>query len=178
MKRVFLLLMTIFVAATYCHAQEVNPNGYNKFYYPDGSISSEGNLRDGKPDGFWKTYYPNGQLKSIGRRTDFQLDSTWLFFDENGDTTSLVNYNHDMKNGYSCAYESYNDSLHHNIVKSRELYKDDKRQGFAYYYVRGVLDTEIPFKDDRKHGEGYQYNSEGTVVALLTYKYGQLLDKN
>ena len=178
MKRVFLLLMTILVAANYADAQDVNPNGYNKFYYPDGSISSEGNLRDGKPDGFWKTYYPNGQLKSIGRRTDFQLDSTWLFFDEAGDTTSLVNYNFDKKNGYSCTYESFNDSLHHNVVKSRELYRDDKRQGFAYYYVKGVLDTEIPFKDDRKHGEGYQYNSEGTVIALLTYKYGQLLDKN
>ena len=168
-------MMTILVAATCANAQDVNPNGYNKFFYPDGSISSEGNLRDGKPDGMWKTYFPNGQLKSIGRRTEFMLDSTWLFFDEAGDTTSLVNYNFDKKNGYFCTYESFNDSVHHNVVKSRELYRDDKRQGFALYYEKGVLDTEIPFKE---HGEGYQYNSEGTVIAILTYKYGQLLDKN
>lgn len=178
MRRFTLILAAVLCANTALWAQEVNPNGFNKFFYPDGSISSEGNLRDGKPDGFWKTYYPNGKLKSIGRRTEFQLDSTWLFFDENGDTTSLVNYNHDKKNGFSCAYEVYNDSAHHNVVKSRELYKDDKRQGFAFYYVKGVLDSEIPFKDDRKHGEGYQYNSEGTVVALLTYKFGQLIDKS
>lgn len=177
MKKVCMILA---FALSWCSAyaqNQINNNGYNKFYYPDGSISSEGTLRNGKPDGFWKTYYPDGKLKSAGKRTEFQLDSTWLFLDERGDTTSLINYNYGKKNGYSCTYTSYDDSTHHNVIKSKELYRDDKRQGYAFYYQKGRLDTEIPFKDDRKHGEGYQYDKNGVIVAILTYKYNDLVDR-
>ena len=73
---------------------------YQTFTYPSGQISSEGILRDGKPDGIWKTYYENGQLKSIGKRTDFLLDSTWIFFKETGDTSLIINYRKDLKNGF------------------------------------------------------------------------------
>jgi len=49
----------MFMMATNIRAQkkQVNPNGYNKFYYPNGQISSEGMMRNGKPDGYWITYY-------------------------------------------------------------------------------------------------------------------------
>jgi len=159
-------------------AQQVNPNGYNKFSFPDGSISSEGTLKDGKPDGFWKTYYPNGVLKSAGRRTNFLLDSVWLFFDELGDTTRLINYNYDKRNGYTFEYEVFQDSVKHNVVKSKELYRDDKKQGTSFYYEKGVLKEEIPFKDDKKHGEGYRFNKNGDIVAIMTFKNGALIDQN
>ena len=72
---------------------------YQTYTYANGQISSEGYLRDGKPDGLWKTYYESGQLKSVGKRTDFLLDSTWVFFAESGDTTLIINYKKDLKNG-------------------------------------------------------------------------------
>ena len=56
------------------------------FYYPNGNVSSEGTLRNGKPDGYWKTYFENGQLKSEGNRVDFMLDGQWNFYSEEGDT--------------------------------------------------------------------------------------------
>ena len=65
MKRFgFLLLFTLSVLFVKAQ-QDVNPNGYNTFYYENGQVSSEGNMRDGKPDGYWKTYYKNGRLKSL-----------------------------------------------------------------------------------------------------------------
>jgi len=178
MKKALLVIFAMILSSALANAQnQIVANGYNKFLYPDGSISSEGTLRDGKPDGFWKTYYPNGKLKSAGKRTNFLLDSTWIFLDERGDTSSLVNYMFDKKNGYCFVYESFTDSMHHNVVKAKELYREDKRQGYAFYYKKGLLDTEIPFKDDRKHGEGYQYDKNGTIVAILTYKYNDLVDR-
>jgi antitoxin component YwqK of YwqJK toxin-antitoxin module len=63
---------------------ETNPNGPNKFLYPNGKVSSEGVMRDGKPDGYWKTYYLNGKVKSEGNRKEFQLDSIWKFYTEDG----------------------------------------------------------------------------------------------
>ena len=75
---------------------------YQTYSYPNGQISSEGTLRDGRPDGLWKTYYESGQLKSVGKRKDFLLDSTWVFFSEAGDTTLMVNYKKDLKNFQIC----------------------------------------------------------------------------
>ena len=52
-------------------------DGFHQYFYPDGKVSSEGILVDGKPEGHWKTFYETGVLKSEGNRVDFQLDSTW-----------------------------------------------------------------------------------------------------
>ena len=64
----------------------VNKNVAQKkqFLFPNGNVSSEGILREGKPDGYWKTYYENGLLKSEGNRLNFSLDSTWMFYFQDG----------------------------------------------------------------------------------------------
>ena len=98
MKRhgiVFFLVVIFVLLETKCFSQ----TEYHIFTYPNGQVSSEGLLRDGRPDSLWKTYYENGQLKSIGIRRDFLLDSTWIFFTETGDTNLVINYRKDLKNG-------------------------------------------------------------------------------
>ncbi len=179
MKRVFVIVSIIACSLSgYAQQSEVNPNGYNRFYYPEGGISSEGTLRNGQPDGYWKTYFPNGKLKSEGLRTEFKLDSTWVFYTEKGDTLNIINYRYGKKNGYHYTYTSFDDSIHHNIVESKELYLDDKKQGISYYYFKdGALEKEIPFKNDWKNGTGYQYNNKGEIVAILQYKNNSLIDK-
>ena len=67
-------MLVIFVFPVTSIAQQTK-DGYNKLYYPNGKISSEGTIRNGKPDGYWKNYYENGKLKSEGNRKDFKLDS-------------------------------------------------------------------------------------------------------
>ena len=71
--RLLTLLISFQLSApcTYAQQQEIIPDGYNKFYFPNGRISSEGTMRGGKPDGYWKSYYDNGQLKSEGNRRLF-----------------------------------------------------------------------------------------------------------
>lgn len=78
-----LLFLVLVMIAFLLKAQDntVVPNGFNRFYHPDGKVSSEGMMRDGKPDGYWKTYWENGTLKSEGNRRNFELDSIWSFYD-------------------------------------------------------------------------------------------------
>ncbi len=61
-----ILLISLFCLSVFrLFAQdEIDPNGYNKFYHETGEIASEGNFKNGKPEGYWKTYYPNGNIKS------------------------------------------------------------------------------------------------------------------
>ena len=64
MYRFLIIISFILPVAIFAQpAQNVNPNGYNTFYYDNGKISSEGTMREGKPDGYWKTYSENGKIK-------------------------------------------------------------------------------------------------------------------
>ena len=86
LKKLILIFFTILIN-TCTVAQEINPNGYNKFTYPDGSVSSEGYMKNGKPVAYWKTYYPDGKLKTEGNRKNEKLDSVWRFYGIKGNLT-------------------------------------------------------------------------------------------
>lgn len=178
MNRFILICFVVCLNFSFAKSQNNNPDGYNRFNYPDGSISAEGNIVDGKPDGYWKTYYPDGKLKSEGNRIDFQLSGVWVFYAQNGDTSQTIDYLRGQKNGFKQIYFDKKDSAGRLIVKSKELYLNDKRSGVSFYFnENGALETEITFKDDIRHGGGYSYKPDGTVSAILTYKYNELVDK-
>ena len=62
------ILLISGIIMSFSALSQLDPDGYNTFYYPNGNRSSEGNMKNGKPDGYWKTYYENGLLKSEGNR--------------------------------------------------------------------------------------------------------------
>ena len=163
--------MLSIIQFAYSQANTIIPNGYNKFYYGDGKLSSEGPMRDGKPDGYWKTYYVNGKMKSEGNRKNFELDSTWIFYDELGNITKKIDYANGKRNGLFLIYKLYEDSLKSNILVSKELYLNDLKEGFSYYYYdNGKLHLQINYQDSRKHGEGLEYDETGMIITEYAYR--------
>ena len=71
-------------------AQERLKDGLKKFYYENGQISSEGNIKNGLPEGYWISYYPTGIIKSEGNRKNNTLDSTWIFYNKYGDIHPFI----------------------------------------------------------------------------------------
>ena len=143
---------------------------YQSFTYPNGQVSSEGMLRDGKPDGLWKTYYESGQLKSIGRRTDFLLDSTWVFFRENGDTSLIVNYRKDLKNGPRFTYSETEVLM--------EPYVNDVKQGEGQRLDRKghVLQT-MNFVNGFEEGVSPVFDTTGLLREIVTYRKGFVMTR-
>ena len=86
MKRILFISVILLTGLLARGQTSTVPDGYQVFKYPNGTVSSEGVLKNGKPDGFWKSYYVTGVKKSEGKYTNFQLDSVWVFFDQAGDT--------------------------------------------------------------------------------------------
>jgi antitoxin component YwqK of YwqJK toxin-antitoxin module len=168
MKRFLLacyLFLPLLIAAQ--PKNELNPNGFNRYFYPNGMLSSEGSMRDGKPDGYWKTYYDNGKLKSEGNRKDFQLDSIWKFYTEEGKPSLEFSYKNGKKNGYK---KTFNKEGH---IESEELYNDDVKQGYTnYYYKEGPLWKKIPFTKGREEGLAYEYALDSSIITLIEYKGG------
>jgi len=159
---------------------QINPNGYNVFKYPNGQISSEGTMQDGKPDGYWKTYFPTGIIKTEGKRKNFLLDSVWIFYNEKSDTTLKINYLYGMKNGFFYTYKTVIDSSKKriNYVYSKELYVNDVKQGTSYIcYSSGKIKEIIQYKDGRKQGIGKEYDSLGILISINQFRNDILVEK-
>lgn len=143
---------------------------YKVFTYPNGQVSSEGMLRDGKPDGLWKTYYENGQLKSMGKRTEFLLDSTWVFFTETGDTSLIVNYRNDLKNGLRTTFGK------EFIIE--EPFVNDVRQGEGkrFDYHRHLLQT-VTYKNGVEEGISPVFDTTGVLREIVNYRKGFVMTR-
>ncbi len=151
------------------NAQVTNPNGYNVFYYENGSKSSEGTMRNGKADAYWKNYYKNGKLKIEGNRKNFVLDSVWKFYSENGKITKQVNYLEGKKNGYTFSFDT------NQKVNSRELFVNDIKQGNSFlFYPSGKVKQIIPYVKGKPDGTSYEYSQDSVIIAIYKYQGGIL----
>ena len=167
------LLALLLLIPFYASAQEeskINPNGYNKFYYEDGTLASEGFMVNGKPDGYWKNYHPNGQLKSEGNRKNFVVDSTWKFYDEEGKLSLEINYANGVKNGFRVTY------LGSEITK--ENFVNDVKEGYSYVlYPNQKVKMKIPFVSGLEEGMAREYDESGNIIQLITYKKGYVVER-
>lgn len=175
MIRKLFFLFVFSVSTFFAEAQQdLNPNGYNKFYYENGVLSSEGTMRDGKPDGYWKTYTPEGKIKSEGNRKDFELDSLWKFYDGDGNLLTEINYARGKKNGTKTTW----DGKGHII--SEEHYEGDIKTGFSFIYhsvkdstvQKGPLKWKTPFEKGKEHGLAYEYDLKGNLLSIVEYYFG------
>ena len=158
-----------------------NPNGYNIFYHPNGKVSSEGMMRDGKPDGYWKSYHPTGIKQSEGNRINFLMDSTWVWYTQTGDTSKIINFRLGKKSGYSYEYETVTqrNNVSRHYLKSKGLYLDDKREGASYYYYpSGKIWQVINYKNGRRQDSGREYDENGTVITILEYRNDFLISRD
>ena len=169
MKRVLNVIYLVFMVLSFGH-EVFSQTGYQAFTYPGGQVASEGMLRDGRPDGLWKTYYENGQLKSIGKRTDFLLDSTWVFFSEVGDTSLIVNYKRDLKNGPRFTFGK------DDIVM--EPFVNDVRQGEGKRYdLKRHLIQTVTYKNGVEEGISPVFDTTGLLCEIITYKKGFVMTR-
>lgn len=165
----YTLLLSFLLAANPLLAQDekVVTEGFNSYYYPNGKISSEGYIKNGKPDGYWKNYYENGKIKSEGNRKNAQLDSLWKFYNEEGKLSLSYVYAEGKKNGIKTVYDTETKQ-----IISEENFTNDARQGISYYFKEGVKYKEVPFEKGKENGYGKEYLPDGLIQAITFYKNG------
>ncbi len=171
--KTFILIVAIILTTLSLHAQEEGdtmPKGFRKFYYPNGNISSEGIMIDGKPDGYWKNYHENGNIRSEGNRKNFLLDGTWNFYDEKGNIQLIINYVDGKKQGLRITY----------LPEERieEYFEEDIKQGLTYHYdSENYLTKTIPFENGRENGYARFYNRDSVVIILMEYRKGVAISR-
>ncbi|MBK7711213.1 MAG: hypothetical protein IPJ37_09885 [Bacteroidales bacterium] len=151
-------------------------DGYQVFRYPNGTISSQGVMKNGKPEGFWKSFYVTGVKKSEGKRTNFMLDSIWIFYDQAGDTTEKINYLYGKKSGWYFKYKK--DPAEGLYIWSRELFAGDKKEGISYiYFPDGKVQQTITYNEGKKEGLSKEYDKDGNIISLLEYSKDFLISR-
>ncbi|MEA3444386.1 MAG: hypothetical protein U9R19_06620 [Bacteroidota bacterium] len=171
-----ILLFIVFAQSVFSQQIDTLDAGYSQFYYPDGTLASEGIISDNKPNGYWKTYYAKGQLKSEGNRRFFNLEGVWVFYNQQGDTIEKINYRSGRKNGYYYTYNwKYNKKKRTGGLVSKELYVKDKLQNKSYYYFPdGNIYRIINYKNNKKQGIAFEYNREGKIIFEIEFRQGVL----
>jgi len=177
MKRIDILIF-VFLICYISSAQENGAlkDGYQIFKYPNGAISSEGLIKNGKPEGFWKSFYVTGIKKSEGKRTNFLLDSIWVFYDQAGDTTEKINYLYGKKNGWYFKYKK--DPSKGVYIWSKELFAADMKEGTAFlYFPEGKVQQTFNYNSGKKEGLSKEYDKEGKIITLFEYSNDFLVSR-
>ena len=177
MNRLLYTLSLLFIASYVIGQEEAKlQDGYQVFRYPNGVVSSEGLIKNGKPEGFWRSYYVTGIKKSEGKRTNFMLDSIWVFFDQSGDTTEKISYLLGKKNGFYIKYGK--DPSVGLYVDSKELFAGDRKEGTAYlYFPDGKIKQTIMYNEGKKEGISKEFDNEGNIITLLEYNNDFLVSR-
>jgi antitoxin component YwqK of YwqJK toxin-antitoxin module len=138
-----------------------------QYRYENGTVSSEGTMRDGKPDGYWKTFYPDGGPKSEGNRLNFKLDSTWNFYREDSTLERSITYAEDIKNGPEKFFNKKS------ILLEEFVNLNGIKNGEAkYFYETGELKKTVNFVNNKEEGKAVEYERDGRVITLITYRNG------
>ncbi len=169
----YALIIGCFLNVAFVTAQE---DGYVRFNYDNGVVSSEGMMVNGKPDGYWKTYYDTGVLKSEGNRFNHQLDSIWRFYSPEGKLSQLITYAQGKKNGLKQTFGE------NEILLKEEYFADDIPVGtIRRFFEDGGLAETIPLDTlgkGKEHGFGYEFAEEdGRIVAVIEYRNGYVASR-
>jgi len=166
MKKTVISIYVIFFLITVIKAQNQQDSLiYTKIYYTNGTLSSEGYLRNNKPDGYWKTYSDKGVLITEGNRKNYELDSLWKFYNDSSKLYMTIYYKNGKKNGIKTTYNE--------IGKMEENYKDDIKEGFSIsYYGDTLIRKIVNFVNGKENGLSKEFSKEGLIISLVEYKYG------
>ncbi len=109
------------------------------------AISSIGTLNAAKTHyvGYMEGYHNNGKLKSFGKwNTDGKKEGEWTYYYDNGN------------------------------LKAKEFYENGELTYYDSYSFVGIMDSHIPYKNDKINGDGIAYSTDGAKDRLIGFKEG------
>lgn len=137
------------------HGLSAQDSSQVQYRYPDGTISSEGQLLNGLPEGYWVSYFPDGTRKSEGNWRQGQLEGEWVFYDEKGRVQTTLFYASGLKDGIETQWDTTG-------IRLRTLpWVQDTLQGWEEGYdADGVIRSRIPWSGGEKEGVALDYAVE------------------
>ena len=86
--------------------QNNQKTNYWKFYFNNGILKKEGHYNNNKPIKYWYFYHENGNKKSEGHFLNGNKNSWWLFYNVSGQLIAKAQYENNVKDGYCFRYKN------------------------------------------------------------------------
>jgi uncharacterized protein len=137
-------------------------------YSEEGSIVNEGEVfrKTKNKEEYW---YSNGQLKEEKNLKDGVLNGISRTYHENGMLEKEDNYDNGIRNGLS---KRYYDS---GQLENELTWDQGKRKGaFKSYYENGILKEQTYYTNDDRNGQYFYYYDNGVIAEYGTYVDGEL----
>lgn len=120
---------------------------YQKEFYPNGQIKSEGWMKmDSKTD-YWYFYHPNGKVASKGTFRNNKKHGYWYFYSENGLPVKEGHFILGSAENWWIFYDSQTE------FSSKFQFKNNKKNGFALRYKKKRLIKAEKYINNKKEGE-------------------------
>ena len=139
-------------------------------YFPNGKISFQGTVENGKFVGVKLNYYDNGSIKSIDSiinpcTLDYCCcDGKVLKYYRNGKLDQTFENRNGVANGMVTLYD--NDSL--GTLSETFNYKNDKKDGeYKSFYKSGKIYSLGAYKNDTLAGDIYYFKETGDTAKIF-----------
>ena len=126
---------------------------YQKNYFDNGSLASEGWIESGKKVRYWKFYHDNGNLKSEGHYNNNLAHKFWKYYRYNGTKQSEGH----VINGKKTKWWVFYDELE-NVNHKCQL-KDGVKDGYCLRYKNNKLVKAEKYANGKKINEWTDYRS-------------------
>jgi antitoxin component YwqK of YwqJK toxin-antitoxin module len=97
-KAIYILFLFVFIQAS---AQRI----YQKTYFKNGKMESEGWLNQNQKVDYWFYYFENGNKKEEGHYQTNKKCKWWIFYRTNKEIDKKSEFENDQLNGFSLIYK-------------------------------------------------------------------------
>lgn len=134
-------------------------------YYPDGTLESHRQYRDGLPEGLQSTYHKTGKLREeASYRNGARADGVAETFDENGKLQTRMTYRDGKLEDELLTY------FPNGTLASRTAVRQGKFHGLSTFYFRdGKLQSTATYVMDAPDGEELEYYPNGKLAKKRHY---------
>ena len=152
-KKKILIIFMALTCLTTCRT--VKPH---TFYYPDGTVSTQGSYKGDAQHGKWMSFYENGAIKSIEYyKNDLQTGQA-IYYYRNGNLKSEQHY---IKGRLKGLFTSYYESEEGGLISAQGKY-----DFVEYHYDKDL--TDFPLLSVRI-GDWTFYDTHQDIDSVVTY---------
>ncbi|WP_209402272.1 toxin-antitoxin system YwqK family antitoxin [Pseudozobellia sp. WGM2] len=149
LRKLSFVILTIFFLASFSEQ-----NGtYQKEYYDNGRLKSEGWTKNGIKVNYWKFYHPNGKLSEEGHFQNNKRIKYWHFYDQDGKHLQEGHYQKGTKTDWWLFYDS-NGKVNHKCQL-----KNGKKNGYCLKYLDEQLTSAEKYQNGKKVKEWFSFAS-------------------
>jgi antitoxin component YwqK of YwqJK toxin-antitoxin module len=136
-------------------------------YYPNGQVSIERNLIDGRMEGIYNSYYKNGNLKYEVTMKNNNREGAYKEYFSSGELKQEIHYKNASRIGESRTY------FVTGTLDSTTNYKNGERVSLKDYTKSGAIHRDLTYKNSNKSGVQNSFFDTGELSWETLYKDGE-----